>query len=116
MKVRRSLLKDTVNVRTRTGEGSYGDTWATAVDVPCFVDTTRKLVRDGTGQETVSELTLTLHPRTYATAGGVRTTVDPMELFSAESEVIVDGRTSRVISTKQAKLRGYVVAVEVTCG
>lgn len=116
MKVRRSLLKDSVVVRTRTGEGSYGDTNADPVTVPCQIDETRRLVRGAGGQETVSEATLILHPRSQATAGdGTITTVDPMEVFTAESSVDIQGRVSQVITAKRNRLRGYTVSVEVVC-
>lgn len=116
MKVRRSALKDSVVVRTRTGEGSYGDSFAAAVTVPCLIDETRRLVRDPYGKETVSEATLVLHPRTKATAVDTSvTTVDPMDVFTAESEIVIEGRMSHVITAKRSKLRGYTVAVEVTC-
>lgn len=116
MKVRRSVLKDQVTVRPRIGEGSYGDTYADPVAVPCIIDETRRVVRDTTGQQVVSEATLTLHPHTKATAeDGTVSLHDPMELFAPESEVLIDERTSRVITAKRLKLRSYVTAVEVTC-
>ena len=116
MKVRRSLLKDTVVVRTRTAEGSYGDTFADPVTVPCLIDETRRVVRDASGQETVSEAQLQLHPNTRATAeDGTVTVVDPMDLFAPESRVTVAGRESQVITAKPLRLRGYTYAVEVTC-
>ena len=64
MKIRRSFLKDSVVVQTRTSEGSYGDTFADPVTVPCLIDETRRVVRDASGQETVSEAQLQLHPNT----------------------------------------------------
>ena len=111
MRVRRSALKDTVTVQTRTGGGSYGDTLSDPVDVPCFVDETRRMVRDAGGQQVVSEATLTLHPRTR-----VGDTVhNPMDLFSEGSEVLINGRSSEVLAAKETKLRSQVVAIEVVC-
>lgn len=116
MKIRRSVLKDVVTLRTRTAEGSYGDVLAEAVLVPCLIDETRRLVRDASGQETVSEATLTLHPHTTVVAeDNSATTVDPLDVFTAESEVLIGVRVSRVITAKALRLRGYTTAVEVTC-
>jgi hypothetical protein len=117
VKVRRSVLKDAVTVATRTGGGSYGDTLADAVVVPCLIDETRRMVRDASGQQVVSEATLTLHPRSRATpqAGGASTTVNPMDVFSQGSEVQINGRESEVLAAKELKMRGQVFAVEVTC-
>lgn len=116
MKVRRSLLKDEVIVSTRTGEGSYGDTIAAPVTVPCLSDETRRLVRDSSGQETISEVTLLVHPRTRAKAqNGSVTVVDPTTIFTPESQVLIGDRTSRVLAVKPLKLRGTITAVEVTC-
>lgn len=111
MKVRRSVLKDTVTVATRTGGGSYGDTLADPVDLLCLIDETRRMVRDGSGQQVVSEATLTLHPRSRVGTS----TVDPMEVFTQGSEVKINGRESEVLAAKELKLRGQVYAVEVTC-
>lgn len=116
MKVRRSVLQDAVQVRTRTGGGSYGDTLADRVAVPCLIDETRRMVRDGSGQQVVSEATLTLHPRSVATPdAGDPTTVNPMDVFTQGSEIEINGRASEVLAAKELKLRGQVYAVEVTC-
>lgn len=117
MKVRRSLLKDTVTVATRTGEGAYGPITAAAVEVVCQIDETRRLVRDSNGDEAVSEATLTLHPRTRVldAEGQIVDTVDPLEVFTPESPVTIGGRASRVLSVKVTKVRSSVLGVEVTC-
>lgn len=116
MKVRRSSLKDTVTVQTRSGGGSYGDTLSPVVTVPCSVDETRRIVRNSAGQEAVSEATLTLHPRTKAKAvDNSVTIVDPMTLFTTGSEVMIGTRASEVLAAKENTLRDSVVSVEVTC-
>lgn len=116
MKVRRSALKDTVKVQTRSGGGSYGDTLADAVTVRCLVDETRRMVRDSSGQQVVSEATLTLHPLSYAhDAGDNVTGVNPMDVFTQGSEVEINGRSSEVLAAKELKIRSQVFAVEVTC-
>ncbi|VXB82020.1 hypothetical protein [Aeromicrobium sp. 9AM] len=52
------LLVHTVSVETWEGTGAYGDTYAAPVDVPCFVDDARKIVRNPDGDEVVSESTV----------------------------------------------------------
>jgi hypothetical protein len=74
------------------------------------------MVRDGSGQQVVSEATLTLHPRSVATPDvGDPTTVNPMDVFTQGSEIEINGRASEVLAAKELKLRGQVYAVEVTC-
>lgn len=112
MKIRRSLLKDQVEVATYAGEGAYGPVTADSVTVWCSVDESRRLVRDANGDETTSEATLTLHPRTRTTAGQI---VDPLKVFIPESQVTINGRSSRVLAVKPLTVRSSTVAVEVTC-
>lgn len=116
MKVRRSILKDSVVVQTRSGGGSYGDTLADPVTVPCLIEETRRMVRDASGQQVVSEATLTLHPHSRVTPEeGSPTIANPMDLFTQGSEITINDRTSEVLAAKELKLRGSVFAVEVTC-
>lgn len=117
MKIRRSMLKDQVTVETYNGEGAYGPILAAARTVWCNVDETRRLVRDANGDETVSEATLHLHPRTRTVPaeGQVQETVDPLEVFTPESAVVIRGRATRVITCKPHTLRGTTAMVEVTC-
>jgi len=117
MKTRRALLKDTVTVSTRTGEGAYGPTYADPQTIRCAIDETRRLVRDTAGDQAVSEATLTLHPASDVLdpAGQVVGRVDPLAVFTPESPVTIEGRASRVLTVKRHKVRGAVYAVEVTC-
>lgn len=116
MKVRRSLLKDRVVVQTRTAGGSYGDTLAAPVTVPCLVDETRRMVRDASGQQVVSEATLTLHPLSDVMAeDGTVTDANPMDIFTQGSEVEINGRASEVLAAKELRVRAQTFAVEVTC-
>lgn len=118
MRVRRSLLKDRVTVSTYSGEGAYGAVVAEPVEVFCNIDETRRLVRDATGDETVSEATLTLHPRTRTVPTGGpagQRTIDPAIVFTPESPVTIRGRDTKVITTKVHTMRGQTVMVEVTC-
>lgn len=116
MKIRRSQLKDTVAVATRTGEGAYGPVDAELRTVRCTIDERRRLVRDASGDETVSESTLLLHPHTAVYEDGVFVAlVDPMAVFLPESPVTIGDRVSRVLAAKEHKVRSSVIVVEVTC-
>lgn len=119
MKVRRSFLKDQVAVSTYEGEGSYGPSYADEITVWCNVDETRRLVRDSTGDEVVSEVTLQLHPKTRVVPddpSAMVGVVDPTVVFTAESQVTVRGRVAKVLTAKPHTIRGQTVMVEVTCG
>lgn len=116
MKIRRSLLKDSVVVQTRTAGGSYGDTLADPVTVPCLLDETRRMVRDSSGQQVVSEATLTLHPKSRVTPEeGSPTIANPMDVFTQGSEITINDRTSEVLAAKELRVRNTTFAVEVTC-
>lgn len=118
MKVRRSQLKDQATVATYGGEGSSGASYADGVTVWCAVDETRRLVRDQSGDEAVSEATLILHPQTRTIPADVAqlpAVVDPLELFTAESQVTIRGRTTNVLTAKAHTDRGRTAYVEVTC-
>lgn len=117
MKIRRSLMQQLVIVTTRTGDGAYGPAYDDPRQVECMIDETRRLVRDSAGDETVSEATLTLHPvtRVLDDTHHVVDHVDPLEVFTPESPVTINGRSSRVLSAKANVVRSSVVSVEVTC-
>ena len=102
MKVRRSLLKDHVAVGTYSGDGAYGPAYAAAVTVCCNVQAKRRLVRNANGDEVVSEATLQVHP-------------DDAALFVPESNIVIAGRASRVLTASPQTFRGSTVFVEVTC-
>lgn len=102
MKVRRSLLKQTVTVQTYSGEGATGPVYATAVSVPCRIDQKRRLVRTLSGDEAISEATLIVHP-------------DDEARFVAESLITIGAAASKVLATKPHTYRGYTVSVEVVC-
>lgn len=112
MKVRRSMLRDLVTVQTVAGAGAYGGTYAGARTVRCNVDERRRLVRSDSGEETVSETTLQLHPQPRDEATGEL--LDAAAVFVAGSLVDVRGRTAQVITCAQLTMRGRTVAVEVT--
>lgn len=103
MKIRRSLLKDTVTVQTLSGESAYaGPTHADPVQVRVRVDAKRRLVRSTAGDETVSEATLYAHPDDAAT-------------FTPESLVTWQDHDSQVLDAKtHTDHRGRPTHVEVT--
>ncbi|TDD25063.1 hypothetical protein E1287_37615 [Actinomadura sp. KC06] len=52
------LLRHSVSVEAYEGEGPFGTVYAAAVDVRCFRDDKRRLVRGKDGSEVTSETTL----------------------------------------------------------
>ena len=83
------LLVHTASVEPYTGTGAYGDQYGSAVDVPCYYEGRRQLVRDADGAEAVSEGTLfadlehgdTLSPGSRVTVAGRRTWVLTVSTF-----------------------------------
>lgn len=102
MKVRRSLLKDSVQVSTYLGEGAYGPVYAPPVTVRCNLQAGRRLVRNQAGDEVVSEAVLQLHP-------------DDAAALVPESKLAIAGRSSTVLTTKPHSWRGTDTLIEVTC-
>lgn len=94
-----------VTVRSYTGEGGYGPTYAAEVATFCHLDATRKLVRNAAGDEVVSETTLLLDPDQG---------VDVEAVFQPESLVVARGRESRVITVSPHLDRGRLAYLEVT--
>ena len=77
----------TVTVETRTGTGANGDTYDPPATREVFLEDARRLVRDATGQQVVSESTL------YAD-------VADAALFAPDSKVTLPTREALVITTK----------------
>lgn len=99
------LLVHTVSVETFEGTGAYGDQYATAADVACFVEDSRRMVRNLDGDEVISESTL------YAK-------LDQAPNLVAKSRVTLpDGRKSIVILKKDRDDGGMGAPqhVEVFC-
>ena len=96
MKIRRSLLKDTVTVESYLGEGAYGPSYGDPVTVQCDMDPTRRLVRGANGEEVVSSGTFTLHP-------------NDADLFVPQSRLTIGSRTTTLISLDEQMFRGRVV-------
>lgn len=80
------LLVHTVIVEPFEGEGPFGKEYGAEVPVRCFVDDKRRMVRNATGAEVVSESTF------YAPLS----TVCPVE-----SRVTVNGRQTIVLSSSR---------------
>jgi len=76
----------TVTVQTLTGSGGMGDTYAEPVDLLCFVDDKRKLVRSSSGEQVISETTI------YAPAGTLSLTEESLVTLPS-------GRVATVITT-----------------
>lgn len=102
MRIRRSLLKDTVTVETYVGEGAYGPVYAAAVAVPCNVEATRRLVRNAAGDEAVSESTLYVRP-------------SDASAFTPESRLTFATHASTVLAVSLFSLRGNVSHAKVSC-
>jgi hypothetical protein len=77
----------TVSVATRTGTGANGDIYAAPVDVECFLEDARHLVRSATGEQVVSESTVFADP-------------DKAPKFTPGSKVTLPTRTALVILAK----------------
>jgi len=65
----------TVRVEPLTGEGPFGPTYGAPVDVQCFRDDKRRLVRGKEGSETIAETTLYMRTTENCPAGS-RVTLD----------------------------------------
>ena len=102
MKVRRSLLKDSVTVETYGGDGSYGPVYASPLTIACNVEMKNRLVRSANGDEYVSQPRLTVHPADVAA-------------FTPETRVTVQGRASTVLSVALMTFRGRASHAEVSC-
>lgn len=52
------LLRHKITVEPLLGDGPYGEQYGPPVEVPCFLDRKRRLVRNANGDEVVSETTV----------------------------------------------------------
>lgn len=92
----------TVAVETWTGEGAYGPVYAASANKACNVDATRRLVRNGNGDEVISELTL--HVRAADEAA-----------FVPKTRVTIASRVSTVLAVSPKAYKGQVAYVKVAC-
>jgi hypothetical protein len=102
MKIRRSLLKETVTVETYSAPAGLGPVLPAAVTVYANVDSTRRLVRTAEGAEAVSDLTLYVHP-------------DDAAYFTPQSRVTYGTRAATVLTVNPQTLRGQTALVRVVC-
>lgn len=78
------LFTQTVSVETYLGTGTTGPKYAAPVTVACFINDARKLVRDSTGSEVVSETTIYAPLAAHAD-------------FPVKARVTVNGRAAFVL-------------------
>ncbi|CAL9607381.1 hypothetical protein SUDANB95_05517 [Actinosynnema sp. ALI-1.44] len=79
------LLRHSARIEPYEGEGGAGPIYGAPVDVECFREDARRLVRDRTGEQVVSETTLYCLPGIVA---------------PPKSRVTLSGRTAFVILAK----------------
>ena len=77
-----------VTVKPFLGSGPYGDVYGDPVEVRCFRDERRQIVRNANGDEVVSEVS-------------IFTNLKHGETFKLDSRVEWDGRTDHVISVSR---------------
>jgi len=80
------LLRHTVTVEPLEGEGPFGPAFGDPVEVRCFVDERRQLVRDDEGAEVVSSTTVYMPLGTVCPVG---------------SKVTANGRTATVLAASR---------------
>ena len=84
------LLRHTVTLEPLLGEGPFGPTFGPPVPVRCFRDDARRLVRDASGAQVVSETTLYMRP-TAACPVGSRVTLDDGRIATVATSARRDG-------------------------
>lgn len=89
----------TISVETFQGTGAYGDVFNAPVSVKGFLSGSRKLVRDGSGQQVVAESSFYTEPTNAA-------------LFTPDSRVTADNAVSRVIAVSVNDTGGLMPNVE----
>jgi hypothetical protein len=84
----------TAAVETYHGTGSFGDDFDPPVSVKGMLEDVRQLVVSATGEQVVSESTF-------------HTDLENADLFTVDSRVTVNGRTTRVLGTKRLDSAGF---------
>lgn len=110
MRLRAGWFRDPVVVATATGAGAYGTTLAEPITVYGDVSGDASMVRNAVGVEVLSQQSMRFPP---AAATDTGRTVDPLQVFTPESEVTVRGQTALVVRVKPHTVRGAVVYVTV---
>lgn len=98
----RRLLKDVVTVQSYQGETAVGPDYADPVSAYGRVEMVRQLVRDSSGSEVLSEMTIYLHP-------------DDAAPFVAESLVTFDGYVTTVLAASTHSRPGQAVLAKAVC-
>lgn len=79
------LLVHTLQLEPYLGTGAYGDQYGAAVSVRCYYEGTRRMVRDGNGNEVVSEATAYVNPDVSIPDGS------RVKIFGRDTHVITVG-------------------------
>jgi len=99
-------VTEPVTVQPYDGDSGNGPDFLPPVSTFCFLDASRKLVTNASGDEVVSETTLLLDPETDPA-------LDLPALFVPESKVTIRGRDSRVITAHPVIDRGDLAYLDV---
>jgi hypothetical protein len=94
------LFTQSVSLETYLGSGPYGDKFATAVNVPCFLSDMERIVRSSTDEQILSTTTL------YAALSTSPSVTPVAGQFSAGSRVTANGRVMYVISAARKDSAG----------
>lgn len=88
----------TATVETYQGAGAYGDLFAAPVTITCFADDARRVVRNASGEQVVSESTLYTDASNAALfTTDTRVTIWPDGVNTTDSDDLAPPRPSRVI-------------------
>ena len=101
MKLRRSMLKDTVSVEKYAGESAYGPLYAAPLQVKCNVDATLRLERNDAG-DVVQQAIIYVHP-------------SDDDVFVPKSRITIEGRLCQVLTINYQLFRSSIVYTRVTC-
>jgi hypothetical protein len=106
---------DQVTVRTKSGQGARGATFAPARTVPCRAEDSVRMVRDLNGVEVASQATLYLAATVLDETGAA---VDALTAFAPQSLVTRAGVEVEVevFTCQQHRVAGQPVYVEVALG
>lgn len=94
-----SFYVHTASVETFNGTGSYGEDFSPAETIKGLLDDTRQLVVSASGEQVVSESTF-------------YTDLSNATLFTVDSRVTVNGRSTRVLKAKRGDSGGMFATVE----
>lgn len=90
MRLPNYLLQHQVTIEPYTGTGAYGDTYGAGVAVRCMVDGKRRMIRDQSGEQTMSMSTVYCALDTPCPVGS-RVTLPDGRVATALSVTTCDG-------------------------